>query len=90
MFCTVKPVREKKTAYKPKYGELLIADMGDKEMTVKVNWPVLSCNVCAATDSKSQFVHPMHVAEETHNLMFHLISVWTENQSRLDNLSRMR
>lgn len=90
MFCTVKPVREKKTAYKPKYGELLIADMGDKEMTVKVNWPVLSCNVCAVKDSKSQSVHPMHVADETHNLMFPLTSVWTENKSRLDNLSRMR
>ena len=52
MYCTVKPVREKKQYYKPKYGEPLIADMGDKELTIIVNWPVLNCNVCEGKEGK--------------------------------------
>jgi len=52
MYCTVKPAREKKQAYKPKYGDILIADMGYKELTVTVNWPVLNCNTCEGKESK--------------------------------------
>ena len=57
MYCTVKPVREKKQHYKPRYGEPLIADMGDKELTIIVNWPVLNCNVCEGKESKFTFNH---------------------------------
>jgi hypothetical protein len=61
MYCTVKPTREKKTYYKPKHGDPLTADMGDKEISVKVNWPLLSCNVCAEKDSK--LIHTwMHIS----------------------------
>jgi hypothetical protein len=51
MYCTVKPTREKKPAYKPKYGEPLQAIVDDKEWTVNVKWPMLNCNVCEAQES---------------------------------------
>lgn len=86
-YCTVKPVREKKS-YKPKYGELLIADMGHKEMSVKVNWPVLNCNVCAEKDSEFIFHDCVKLCGMTSYLtyIFSIISFRAQNQPRLDNL----
>eukprot|EP00956_Cyclotella_meneghiniana_P012729 scaffold18119_cov70-Cyclotella_meneghiniana.AAC.3 len=50
MYCTVKPVKSTAIVL-PKYSRPLIADTGDKEMTVTVRWPVLVCKVCSDTEN---------------------------------------
>lgn len=47
-YCT-KP-REKKPLYKPSYGNPLIADLGDKEVTVKLIWPNIQCITCEGVE----------------------------------------
>eukprot|EP00956_Cyclotella_meneghiniana_P032229 scaffold87610_cov64-Cyclotella_meneghiniana.AAC.1 len=57
MYCTMKPVKSTAIVL-PKYSRPLIADTGDKEMTVTVRWPVLVCKGCSDTETTSHISNP--------------------------------
>lgn len=89
MYCTVKPT----IIMLPKYSRPLIADTGNKEMTVTVKWPVVVCKVCSDTESKriDWFItnHCIH-AHSTHSkFSFSSPSHNTCFQPRLDDLPCM-